>query len=118
MKKLLAVGVIVLFLGLAIAPSINANISKASIDSELVEITTEVCGINGGKHTVSLSKEDAEEVDLLFKSIRAQLNNAESREKVVEIFKKAIIELDKYGLLDGLSGKQLQRLVVYYPNQI
>ena len=112
MKKLLVVGVIVLFLGLAIAPSINANVNKASIDSELVEITTEICGLNGGKHTVLLSKEDADEVDLLFKSIRAQLNNAESREKVVEIFKKAIIELDKYGLLDGLSGKQLQRLVV------
>ncbi len=38
MKKLLAVGVIVLFLGLAVAPSINANVSKASIESELVEI--------------------------------------------------------------------------------
>ena len=34
MKKLLVVGVIVLFLGLAIAPSINANVSK---DDELVE---------------------------------------------------------------------------------
>jgi len=43
MKKLLVAGVIVLFLGLAIAPSINANVSKASIDSELVEITTELC---------------------------------------------------------------------------
>ena len=31
-KKLLAVGVIVLFLGLAFAPSINANISKVSVD--------------------------------------------------------------------------------------
>ncbi len=32
MKKLLAVGVIVLFLGLAIAPSINANIGELSVD--------------------------------------------------------------------------------------
>jgi len=48
MKKLLSVGVIVLFLGLAIAPSINADVSKASIDSELVEITTEICGSDDG----------------------------------------------------------------------
>jgi len=41
MKKLLAVGVIVLFLGLAIAPSINANVSKASIDSDYVKVPTQ-----------------------------------------------------------------------------
>jgi len=51
-KKGVVVAVILLFIGLAFAPSINANISKASIDSELVEFTTEVCGLNGGKHTV------------------------------------------------------------------
>jgi len=51
-----------LFIGIAFAPSINANISKASLDSELVEITTEVWGFNDGKHTVQLTKEEAEEV--------------------------------------------------------
>ncbi|EMR75126.1 hypothetical protein MBGDF03_01263 [Thermoplasmatales archaeon SCGC AB-540-F20] len=34
MKKLLVVCVIVLFLGVAIAPSINANSVKSSIDSK------------------------------------------------------------------------------------
>jgi hypothetical protein len=105
------VGVIVLFLGVAIAPSINANLSKASIDSELVEITTEICGLNGGKHTVSLSKEDAEEVDRLFNSIKERLDNVVTREDTVEIFNEAVVELDKYGLLGGLSVKQAQRLV-------
>jgi len=73
MKKLLVVGVIVLFLGVAFVPSINANISKSSIDSELVEFTTEVCGLDGGKHTVSLSKEDAEEVEKLIGDIEKKL---------------------------------------------
>jgi len=110
MKKLLVVGVIVLFLGLAIAPSINANVSKASIESELVEITTEVCGINGVKpNTVSLSKEDAEEK--LIDDIERRLDNVETREETVEIFNEAVVELDKYGLLGGLSVKQAQRLV-------
>jgi len=113
MKKLLVVGVIVLFLGLAIAPSINANISKASVDSELVEFTTEVCGLNGvTPNTVLLSKEDAEEVEQLFDSIRERLNATETREESEEIFKEVVVELDKYGLLGSLSVKQAQRLVI------
>ncbi len=111
MKKLLVVGVIVLFLGLAVAPSINADISKASIDSELVEITTEVCGLNGGKHTVKLTREKSEEVDALFDSIKSRLDKVETREEAEEIFNEAVIELDKYGLLGGLSVEQAQRLV-------
>ena len=43
-KKGLVVTVILLFIGLAIAPSINANVSKASIESEMVKITTENLG--------------------------------------------------------------------------
>jgi len=111
MRKLLVVGVIVLFLGLAIAPSINANISRAAIDSELVEISTEICGLNGGKHTVSLSKEDADEVEKLIDDIERRLDNVETREETVEIFNEAIVELDKYGLLGDLSVKQAQKLV-------
>ncbi|UCD13830.1 MAG: hypothetical protein JSW60_09805, partial [Thermoplasmatales archaeon] len=63
MKKGLVFAAILLFIGLAFAPSIHANISRASIDSELVEITTEVCGLNGGKHTVKLTQEKAGEVE-------------------------------------------------------
>jgi len=108
MKKLLTVGVIVLFLGLACAPSINANISR---DNELVEITTEVCGLGGGKYTVHLTQEEAEEVDRLFENIQLRLNESTSKEEAVEIFNDAIVELDKYGLLGGLSVEQAQRLV-------
>jgi hypothetical protein len=109
MRKLLVVGVIFLFLGLACVPSINANVSK---ESELVEFTTEICGLGDGKHTVQLTKEEVKEVDRLFDSIRERLNETESREEAVEIFNEAIVELDKYGLLGGLSVKQAQRLVI------
>ena len=66
LKKEMVVAVILLFIGLAFAPSINANVSKASLDSELVEFTTEVCGFNGGKHTVQLTKEEAGKLEQLF----------------------------------------------------
>jgi len=112
LRKGLAVALVLLFIGVAFAPGVNANISKASIDSELVEITTEICGLNGGKYTVQLTKEEAEEVEHLFDSIRERLNATETREKTVEIFKEAVVELDKYGLLGDLSVKQAQRLVI------
>jgi len=105
-KKCLAVGVIILFIGVAFGPSINANIGK-----EMIEITTEISGLNGGKQTVKLTREEAEEVEALFDSIRERLNAAETREEAEGIFKEAVIELDNYGLLGGLSVEQAQWLV-------
>jgi len=107
MKKYPAVAVVVLFVGIAIAPSINANVSKEA----LVEFTTEVCGLNGGKQTVKLTQEEAVEVEALFDSIREKLDTTKSRDEAEEIFKEAVIELDKYDLLGGLSVKQAQKLV-------
>ena len=75
MKKVLSLGIIILFLGLAVARSINANICK---ESELVEITTEICGLGGGKHTVQLTQEEAEEVNRILNNIREQLNSTDS----------------------------------------
>jgi hypothetical protein len=44
-RKCLAIGTILLFLGVIIAPTININTVKASIDDDLVEVTTQACGI-------------------------------------------------------------------------
>jgi hypothetical protein len=40
-RKCLAVGIILLFVGVTIAPTINFNTVKASNDNDLVEVTTE-----------------------------------------------------------------------------
>jgi hypothetical protein len=109
-KKGLAVVVIVLFIGLACAPSINANISKGSNESELIEITTEICGLNGGKHMVHLTKEDALEVENLIDDIKRRLDEVETREETIEIFNRAVVELDKYGLLGDMGVEQAQKL--------
>ena len=112
MKKPLAVAVILLFIGVAFAPSINANVVKTSVDNEIVEYTMEVCGINGAEpQTVSLSKEEALEVDKLFDDIDKRLHDAETQEEIIEIYNEAIVELDKYGLLGDLTVKQAQWLV-------
>lgn len=40
MMKKIAVSIILLFIGIAFAPSINQSVVKASIDDDLVEVTT------------------------------------------------------------------------------
>jgi len=40
MKKILAVSIILLFIGVAVAQSINLRVVKASNDNDLVEIIT------------------------------------------------------------------------------
>jgi len=109
MKKLLVVGVIILFLGLACAPSINANVSK---ESELVEITTKICGLGGGKHTVQLTKEEAEEVVRLFGHIRDRLDRSETQEESIDIFHWAISQINEKGLLPkGMNVEEIQALM-------
>ena len=81
-------------------------------DSGLAEFTTEVCGLPGQEpQTVQLTQEQADEVDRLFEDIRTQLDMVETREEAVEIFNEAIVELDRYGLLGGMSVKQAQKLI-------
>lgn len=102
-KKGLAVAIILLFIGVAFAPSINANVSK---QDDMVEFDVEFCGLDK-KHTVKLTQQESEEVEQLFDDIQDRLSNGDAN----EIFKDVVVELDKYGLLGGLSVKQVQKLV-------
>jgi len=79
--KGIAVVVILLFIGLAFAPSINADVSK----EELVEVTTEFCGL-GKKHTVKLTQEEVDELDQLFDDIKERLDNIETREETCLLY--------------------------------
>lgn len=111
-RKVLVFTVIFLFIGLAIAPSITANVSKTSSGDELIEFTTEIYGIPRLKpQTVKLTKQQANEVEHLFDTMKRRLDNTTSREETITIFKQAVVELDKYGLLGGLSVEQTQKLV-------
>jgi len=72
MKKILAVGVILLFIGVAVAPSINFTVVKASNDNDLVEVTTQACGIKGyGNNTVKLTREQYEDLEHYLVEFRA-----------------------------------------------
>ena len=105
-KRGLAVCVILLFIGVAFAPSINASVVK----DELVEFDIEFCGL-GRKNTVQLTQQEADEVEQLFDDIEQKLSEVDTREEAEIIFNNAIVELDKYGLIGGLSVRFAQNLV-------
>jgi hypothetical protein len=104
-KKNLVLGIIFLFLGVAVAPSINFNVVKASQDDDLVEVTTQACGIQGyGDTTVKLTREQYNDLEQYLVEFHARLNQTVTREEAIPIFKKAVVELDKYRLLPkGMS---------------
>jgi len=113
MKKLLAVGIIFLFISVAVAQSINFTVVKASNDNDLVEVTSQACGIQGfGNTTVKLTKQQYQNLEQYLVDFRARLNKTTTREEAVPIFKEAVVELNKYGLLPKrMSVEQAQKLV-------
>jgi uncharacterized protein YaaR (DUF327 family) len=114
MKKLLVMGVVFLFIGVAVAPSINQSVVKASSDNDLVEVTTQACSIQGyGNTSVKLTKQQYKDLLEYLVDFRARLNQTITREDALPIFKEAVVELNKYGLLPkGMSVEQAQRLVI------
>jgi hypothetical protein len=109
----LVVSVILLFIGVAVAPTINFNVVKASDDNDLVEVTTQACGIKGyGNTTVKLTRQQYQNLEQYLIDFRARLNHTSTRAEAVPIFKEAVVELDTYGLLPkGMSVEQAQKLV-------
>jgi hypothetical protein len=112
-RKGLAVGIILLFIGVAVAPSINSTVVKASNDNDLVEVTSQTCGIQGfGNTTVKLTKEQYQNLEQYLVDFRARLNQTTTREEAVPIFKDAVLELNRYGLLPkGMSPQRVQDIV-------
>lgn len=114
LRKGLAVGIILLFISIAVAPSISFTVVKASNDNDLIEVTTQACGIKGFDNTtVTLTREQYAEVEKLFEDIEVKLKTVKTREEAQPIYNNAIRELNTYGLLPkGMSDEQVQKLVV------
>lgn len=99
-KKHQVIAVILLLIGIAIAPSINSIVVKASNDNDLVEVTSQACGIQGfGNTTVKLTKQQYQNLEQYLVDLKARLNQTTTREETIPIFKEAVVELNKYGLL-------------------
>ena len=113
-KKSLVIGIILIFIGAAVAPSINFHVVKASYDNDLVEVTTQACGIKGfGDTTIKLTRQQYQNLKEYLVEFRSRLNQTTTGEEAVPLFKEAVVELNKYGLLPkGMNVAQTQRLVL------
>jgi hypothetical protein len=111
-SKGLVFAVILLFIGVAVQPSI-AIVQPEKKNREYIEITIEICGLPRVKrNTIQLPKEQAEELVMYFDFIIEQLDRVETREEAKAILNDVVIEINKYGLLDSLSVEQVQSLVL------
>lgn len=106
MKKLLVFGVIVLFLGVAIAPSINANISKITvIDNHNVSLLEETVRLSCSYHTLKGIEEIEKEVSAEDTEHLSQLMDSSDIDAVAS-------ELSRLGLLpETMDVKQVKDLI-------
>lgn len=113
LKKGGAVTAILLFIVVAVVPCIDSNIVKASSENNSVEVTTQTYGIKGfGTHTVALTTQQYQNLEMYLVDLESRLNSTSTKEEAIPIFKEAVIELDKYGLLArGMGVEQAQRIV-------
>jgi len=111
MKKRIAIGIIALFIGLAISPMNSANI----IEKEETDIHAEisVCQNDGtiSKETVKLTKNDIKELDNLLQQMQNTQNEAEIEEKITEVLmycnSKQIGTLSTTEWLENLPGRPI-----------
>lgn len=122
MKKYQVIAAILLFIGVAVAPCIHSTVVNVSNDRDFVKVTSQACGIQGfGNTTVKLTKEQCQDLQKYLVDFRARLNQTKTREEAIPIYKEAVVELAKFGLLPkGMSIEQAQRLVTgeYIPKRI
>ncbi len=112
-KKGLVLGIIILFVGIAVQPGIIADDSFESVNSELVEITIQICNGNGANDiTVMLTEEQVKELESIISSTKTKLDAAKTMEETSAIFNDAAVSLYELGVLpEGMSIEDAQRLV-------
>jgi len=112
-RKGLTVTVILLFINVAFAPSISINMTKASKDNDLVEVTIRSCDPKEDKiYTVQLTKRQIREVQRIFDELKNHLSISTSMEETLRIFNDTIISMSRYNLLpNDMTIEQAKRLV-------
>lgn len=112
-RKGLTVGIILVFVSVAVFSNINISAVKASNDNDLVEVTTQTYSTTKDTlNTVQLTKQQVRDLRVLFDDLKIRLSTAASMEETQMIFNDAIVSLNRYNLLPvGMSIEQAKRVV-------
>jgi hypothetical protein len=103
-RKCLAIGIILLFVGVTIAPTINFQVVKASTDDDRVEVTTELCGFPGIKpHTMTISKHQLNEIETSLRMLKSSFLQSEILNEKVGVFNQIIDVFSRCGLLGNVN---------------
>lgn len=94
-RKYLTIGIILLFSNVTIAPNINANVIKENQDNNLIEVTIEVCGINGVETTtVTLTRQQYTEIEKKFNYFQGKLTEMITKQETISLYATALQELN------------------------
>ena len=108
-RNIIAFGVILLIVGLAVSPSIYANTTVTSKENDLIEVEIELCGL-GNKHTVLLTKDQATQINRLFDELNFQFSNCNSKHEAKMIILNAIEELNEHSVFGKINQKRMKKL--------
>jgi hypothetical protein len=112
MKKLLIVVIIVLFISVSIAPSINANVGRIPDNGKLVETSIRIHRARSiTPYTLKLSEKESDEVDRIFDNLKVRLDTAVTGEEIDEIYDDAVESLYELGLFPRMTLKEAKQLV-------
>ena len=112
MKKLLVVGIIILFIAVSFAPSINANISRLPLKNKFVETSVRIHRARGiTPYTLKLTEKESDEVDKIFDNLKVSLDSAEAGEEIDAIYDDAVESLYELGLFPRMTLKEAKQLV-------
>jgi len=109
----LVVAIIILFFGVCIQPAI-ADIRTETNNSELEEITIQFYETDRTfNHTVMLTKGQIIELENLIDDFKSQLDSVDNEFETKNIYKNAVLNFDKMGLLpDYMSLDYAQQIVI------
>jgi hypothetical protein len=111
-KKGLVLGIIVLFIVVSFAPSINANVSRLTVKSKLVETSVRIHRARGIiPYTLKLSEKESDEIDRIFDNIKVCLDSAVTDDEIDEIYDDAVVSLYELGLFPKMSFDEAKQLV-------
>jgi hypothetical protein len=110
-KNGLVVGVILLFVGVAVQPSV-ATVEQQK--EELVEINIHLCKPEGiENHNVLITRKQKVELDNLIENFKSELDTIETLEEITSLYKNMTISLYELGLFPkDMSLKEVQQLTI------
>jgi len=110
-NKIFTIGIILLFFGMIIIPSINATINSREIENDIIEYTTEIYGFRGKEEfTIKLTKTESKEVEIFLTKFENNINNIKTKNEIEIIFNDAISKLYSYGLFGNLKKVEIQNI--------